>query len=321
MSKPYTLDDAKNTILQIFDRDKANNPTDYVTLSEIYNAFAEGMTFPDIQDYYNGINHKAILLGRAFYMAMNPEGYSRRHQQNLRVLCDANIDESYATDGARQVFGYATHINFENLTHAKDSRVWAYANGRFNMILTKDKAVKKMRKSMESIDLTRCALLRWQYILKNNGGCINDGIINLPVLLHVMDASLKGYDITRLLRKHRDTIYEIYEERVSPIIELHKHKAVPGVHFAEIMKMDKVSFEERQRRDVWVDSWMHKIESMRGRDKKPPLRQEDIVRIRKTLKRAAEHAISMGEMIDPLTLSLKERAQIKKEKNTALVPI
>lgn len=321
MSKAYTLDDAEHTILQVFDRDQDNNPINYVTLSEIYNAFAQGFTFPDIQDRYQGINHKAILLGRAFYMAANPEGYSRRHQQNLRVLCDANIDESYATDGARQVFGYASHINFENLTHAKDSRVWAYANGRFNMILTKDKAVKKLRKSMDTIDLTRCALLRWKYMLKTNGGRITDGITNMPVLLHVMDSTLKGYDITRLLRKHRNTIYEIYEERVSPIIELHKHKAVPGIHFAEIMKMGEVSYEERTRRDVWADEWMHKIEAMRGKDKKTPLSPDDIVRIRKTLKRAAEHAISMDETIDPLTIPLERRFQMKKEKQADFVPV
>lgn len=317
MAKAYSLENSDDTILQVLERDHDNNPVNYVTLSDVYNLFSEGLTFPDIQDYYPGINHKTILLGRAFYMAANPEGYSRRKQQPLRVLCDANIDESYATDGARQVFGYATHINFENLTHAKDSKIWAAANGRYNIILTKDKAVKKMRKSMESIDLTRCALLRWKHILKMNGGVIDDGITNMPVLVHVMDSSLKGYDITRLLRKHRDTIYEIYEERVSPIIELHKNKAVPGMHFPEIMQMGSISFEARERRDVWVSDWLNKIEAMRGSQKRP-LSAQDMKHITKTLKRAAEHAISMNEAVDPLEVPLKKRYKAKKQQAMVL---
>lgn len=313
MARAYSLQEADDIILQVLERSANGDPVSVITLSDIYNAFAQDMTFPDIQEHFKSVNNKTVLLGRAFYMAVNPEGYSRRKHQYLRVLCDANIDESYATDGARQVFGYASHINFEGLTHAKDSRIWACANGQFNMILTKDKAVKKARKSMQDIDLTRCALLRWKHVLKMNGGRIDDGITGMPVLLHVMDSSLKGYDITRLLRKHRNTIYEIYEERISPVIELYKHKAVPGLHFAEIIKMGQVNYEERHRRDVWATDWLRKIESLRGAGKRP-LSADDIVHIRKTLKRAAEHAISMGEAVDPLTVPLQDRYHPLKER-------
>jgi len=288
---------------------------DEITLADVYEAFAAGKTFPEIQDEIEGITPKTILLGRAFYMAAHPVAYAGRKQQYLRVLCDANIDSAHLTDGARQVFGYATHIDFVGLRDAKDSRIWTAANGRFNAILTKDRAVIKKRKSMEVIDLTRCALLRWKHILKNNGGIVDDALRGMPVLIHVMDARLKGPAITKLLRKHRQSIFEIYEERVSPIIELHKHKACPGIRYNEIIdsqeKIKESQEEIKDRCEMWVSAWLNKIEHL-SNGHYASLSKDEQEHIVKTVKSAADYALKMGNAKDPLEIPLSERLAIKR---------
>ncbi|PCI01472.1 MAG: hypothetical protein COB76_01350 [Alphaproteobacteria bacterium] len=247
MSKAYSLATIDDIFLQ-------NRQTDgrKIPLSRVYNALSENKTFPEIQDEIEGITPKSILLARAFYMAANPVQPTGRRQQYLRVLCDANIDESYLTDGARQIFGYATHTNFDGLTDAKDSQVWARSCGRYNLIVTKDSAVKESLKTMDTIDLTRCALLRWKTVLKNNGGQIDETLRNLPVLVHIKDSRLKGHEIKNLLRKHRNTIFEIYDERVSPVIEVSKNTAKPGIHFLELME-GGTKERAKKLRDTWVD--------------------------------------------------------------------
>lgn len=326
MATTYALDNLDQVVLQrTFDYRRIDNMAqrmmarisrhisgkrDVITLKDVYNAFAANKTFPEIQEEFENITPKTILLGRAFYMAANPNEYAHRRQQYLRVLCDANVDASYLTDGARQVFGYATHIDFEGLTDAKDSRIWARANGRYNLIVTKDKAVKKSRKSMAQIDLTRCAILRWKYILQSNGGIVDDGIRGLPVLVHVMDARLKGHEIKNLLRKHRDTIFEIYDERVSPVIELHRDKACPGIRIPDILGQ-KLNIIERERRDILVAGWLNKVYAFHagGEVKLSAEQREHIV---KTLKRAADYAVRNSDAPDPLDIPVKERLAHRK---------
>lgn len=301
MSKVYSLDAIDTIVLQkTFNYGAIDNPyqqiftrlmrawtgqRDHITLGEVYRAIADDKTFPEIQDEIPDISSKTILLARAFYSAVNPNGAHMHHRrQYLRVLCDANIDESYATDGARDVFGYASHINFEGLTHAKDSKIWAVASGKFNLIITKDCAVKPTLKTMDTIDLTRCVLLRWKGMLKVNGGVVDAGIRALPVLIHIRDADLSGRQIRNLLRKHRDAIFEIYDERVSPVIEVGRNQVKPGVHFLDLIeggtKKRVTSLRDRIVQDV-TDTLFGRI-----------LHTDSTPHTKAIVKRAVEHHIS-----------------------------
>jgi hypothetical protein len=284
---------------------KMTGKSDHITLGQVYDAFESGQTFDEILDEIDGISPQSILLGRAFYMATNPMGYAGRKQQYLRILCDENGDERALTDGAREVFGYASHTSFEGLTGQPDSRVWSKSSGKFNLIITKDKAVKKSRKSMETIDLTRCALLRWKYAVKYRG----ENPRELPVLLHVMDHEASGGKIKNLLRKHKQAIFEIYEERISPIIELHDHKVCPGITGAEILEKYDPTYTVTPRDRMWEDDWFKTIVKNRGGTALSP---DEETHIRKTIKNAAMQSFQMSQSSDILELPIRERAEARR---------
>ncbi len=283
-----------------------NGLPDQITLGEVYDAFEDGKTFDQILNDIVEISPQSVLLGRAFYMAANPAGYSvSRDRQYLRVLCDENSDPRALTDGAREVFGYASHTSFEGLTGQPDSKVWSKSSGKFNLIVTKDRAVKKSRDTMDTIDLTRCALLRWKHALKYRGEIPRE----LPVLLHVMDAEASGSKIKNLLRKHKQSIFEIYEERVSPVIELYDHKVNPGITGAEILEIYDPTYTMTPRDKMWEEDWFKTIVKNRGGS---PLSSEEEVHIRKTIKNAAMQSIKMCQSADILELPIRKRAEARR---------
>lgn len=281
-----------------------DNKKEYITLGEIYDAFDAGLTFDQVLHEIKSITPQSALLGRAFYMANNPEGYSSlRNKQHLRVLCDENCDERAVTDGAREVFGYASHTSFDELTGQPDSKVWVHSVGRYDLIVTKDKNEKKSRKAMEKIDLTRCATLRWFYFLKEHGIVPR----HFPVMLHVMDHEATGPQIRNMLRKHRDSIFEVWEERSSPIIEMDARKVVPGKTAADILEQYDPTYEMQPRDKMWEDAWFRMI--VKGRN----LTEDEETHIRKTIKNAARQSIQMSRMPDILELPIRERAKARRE--------
>jgi hypothetical protein len=133
------------------------------------------------------------------------------------------------------------------------------------------------------MDITRCAILAWKRALKVNGGVVDSHIRSLPVIIHVPHDA-KPAQIKNLLRKHRDSIHDIYEECVSPVIILTKGKVKPGVHFWEITG-DGFKKQVERLRDMRVEALIHQFE-IHG------IEEVNYKKIRATLKRAIEHEIA-----------------------------
>lgn len=97
-----TIDDLEKRERIRSDRELKRLP-DYITLGQIYDAFENGQTFDEILNEIDGISPQSVLLGRAFYMAVNPKGYAGRRQQYLRVLCDENGDEMWEKSWIKKI--------------------------------------------------------------------------------------------------------------------------------------------------------------------------------------------------------------------------
>jgi hypothetical protein len=216
-----------------------------ISLGDVYRLFASGLNFHEVKEFLEAeycdhshsrnISNKTVLLGQAFYRAVNP-GIPHFNRSNvIRALCDENLDEYLATDAAQRVFGYASHTTFEKLTGKPDSRVWRRALD-FDVIISKDTAQKSSRTSEEDRDLTNCAEDAWKEILARNGGVIDDEIRALPIIIHVKDAQADGRQIKKMLKKHKHRIYELIQQRKSPVIELKKGRTPQiGKHYLELI--------------------------------------------------------------------------------------
>mgnify|MGYP006932091839 FL=1 len=216
-----------------------------ISLGDVYRLFESGLNFHEVKEsleaqcsdhrFRRDISNKTILLGQAFYRAVNP-GIKHFNRSNvIKALCDENIDEHLATACAQPVFGYASHTTFEDLTGQPDSRVWRRAMD-FDVIISKDTAQKSSRKSVEDRDLTNCAEDAWKEILARNGGVVDDEIRSLPIIIHVKDAQADGRLIRKMLKKHKHKIYELIQQRKSPVIELKKGRTPQiGRHYLELI--------------------------------------------------------------------------------------
>ncbi len=219
---------------------------DVITLADVYNEFAKGKKFHEVMEALrpstqsidtNEILSKTILVGEVFYHAVHP-GISGFKKSNIvRALCDENIDEHFATHGAMRTFGQASHTTFENLTNKPDSLVWRRANeGEFTVILTKDTATKAGRLDFNTRDLTNCAYDAWREVFSRNGGIIDDEIRDLPILIHIKNADATGKEIRQMLKRHKTEIFNLIQQRKSPVIEIRKgRKPQIGIHYLELI--------------------------------------------------------------------------------------
>ena len=205
-----------------------------------------GQTLPEIKRDLPEIPTARLLHARSYYAAMYPELYQPHVSEGFKVLVDENLDPHYVTDAARRAFGEAVHVTFIPVDRIKassyaygtkdvmDIELWKYAcANHFNLIVTKDKAEVEGRKHL---DLTRCAVMKWKWHLQVNGGIVDEHLRDLPKIVHIRQADMNGKDVASRLTSNRDSIIGIFEESVSPIIELHKNAATPGRNFLEILK-------------------------------------------------------------------------------------
>jgi hypothetical protein len=234
---------------------KALGEGDYITLAEVYALFQSGKKFHEVKEALRPktasiadveVFTKTVLVGEAFYNAVNPgiKGFNRSNI--IKALCDENIDEHFATQGAQRVFGAASHTSFEKLTSEPDSLVWKKATeGSFDVIISKDTARKTGRVLFEERDLTNCAYDAWREIFARNGGKIDDEIRALPILIHIKKADASGREIRNMLKKHKSEIFKLLQKRKSPVIELSKSCAKAGEHYLELIDGGT---EKRKRR-------------------------------------------------------------------------
>lgn len=263
---------------------KIQGQRDVYTLREIYDEFDKGLHVQNILDKHSDLTLKSALYARAFYKANNPQKFKKRKLPILRALVDENIGIEHSVDGAAEVIGHATHITFEGLRTKKDSQIWAHARYKgFDFIITKDKACKPARNTLSTLDITRCAELRWKRELDQSGGVVTQLIREMPKIIHVPH-DMPPVQIKNILRKHRERIFEIAEECVSPAIELTKGSAKPGKHFMEIYRGgDKEQIEEL--RNLRISALSDEL----GVNDLGPVSQKEISA---SLKKAIEHEIS-----------------------------
>ena len=257
---------------------------DNYTLGDVYRMFQSGQNVQEILDNHPDISMRAVLIGRTFYNLQNPQVNASKLKRHLRVMIDENIDVLHSVDGGMASFGRTTHVAFAGLMGAKDTRLWGYCRAHgINILVTKDKTVNLSRNTKETMDITRCAILAWKRAMKENGGIVDDNMRMMPVILHVPHDATPT-QIKNFLRKHQETILDIYDERVSPVIELSKGKVKPGIHFMEILGGDLKKQSERLR-DLRVEVLMSNFDLKL-------LLSKQIKEKYARLKRAVEHEIS-----------------------------
>lgn len=258
---------------------------DHYTLGDVYRMHDAGQNVQDILSDNEGLTLRAALLGRTFHLIHN-EGPKVWHAKNyLRTMIDENIDIEHSVDGGMQSIGPTTHVAFKGLMGAKDLKLWGYLRGNaYQILVTKDSAVKPSRNTKETFDITRCAILAWKRALTNNGGVVDDNIRALPKILQV-PADAKPSQIKNMLRKHKEQIANIHDECVSPVIIMTEGKVKPGIHFFEIMA-GGFKKQTEALRDLRLSALSDEFEV----DRVPELRRKEIVA---SLKRAIEHEISV----------------------------
>lgn len=204
-----------------------------VRLVAILHRIAMGQTLPEIKAELPTIPTNSLLHARAYFASQYPDLYKPHYPNEFKVLVDENIDPHFATDGARRAFGEAAHVSFHDLSKQTDLEVWKYAcANKFNMIVTKDRAVVPSRKH---IDLTRCAELKWKWRLQVNNGNVDTYLRQLPRIAHIRNASASGREIAVMLMTQKENIAEIYEEAVSPNIEISSNGVTSGKDYLEIL--------------------------------------------------------------------------------------
>lgn len=263
-----------------------SNKRDHYTLGDVYRMFMDGKTVQEIRDDNSDLTIRAALIGRCFYMIHNVSRAAwQSPKRYLKTMIDENIDIDHSVEGGIQALGPTTHVAFEGLVGQKDLRLWGRLRAQgHDLLITKDRAVKTSRNTPETRDITRCAIMAWQRRLRVNGGVVDDHIRSLPVIVHVPhDASPS--QIKNMLRAHRNSIFDIHDERVSPVINLTKGKAKPGIHFFEILGGD-LKHQIAALRNKRVDVLCDRLNIGTVTD---PKREKEI---RASLKRAVEHEIS-----------------------------
>ncbi len=261
------------------------NMRDHYTLGEVYRMFQEGNSVQDILADHKDLSLRAALIGRTFHSINNQGPKAWRAKDYLRTMIDENIDIEHSVDGGMESLGPTTHIAFRGLMGAKDLQLWGYLRANaFQILVTKDTAVKPSRDTKETFDITRCAILAWKRALKSNGGIVDDNIRALPKILHVPHDAPPS-QIKNMLRKHKKQIADISEECVSPVIVVTKGKVKPGIHFFEIMA-DGFKKQTQELRDLRIGVLHHAF----GLQDLAEDRQKEIIA---SLKRAVEHEISV----------------------------
>lgn len=257
---------------------------DHYTLGDVYRMFERGQDVQGILNNYPDVSMRAVLIGRTFYNLHNPQACISKLNRILKVLIDENIDILHTVDGGMQTLGYTSHLAFAGLMGAKDARLWGYCRARgINILVTKDRTVNLSRKTKDDMDITRCAILAWGRAMKKNGGIVDENMRMMPVILHVPHDATPT-QIKNLIRKHQKTIFDVYDERVSPVIELTKGKVKPGIHFMEILDGD-LKFQSTKLRDLRVDTLIANFDLTL-------LPYNEIKEMTATFKRAVEHEIS-----------------------------
>ena len=103
------------------------------------------------------------------------------------------------------------------------------------------------------------------------------------MILHV-PANATPTQIKNMLRKHAQSIREIFEERVSPIISVTKGSAKPGQHFLEIIH-EGLKNQTLSLRDKRLQAWVKQMDF-------GGIPDEHAKRDMNAMKRAIEHEIS-----------------------------
>lgn len=297
----YTLNTAGHKTVYVHKRQYGSGEiASEISLHHLYSRMFYGQSLAEIWNEFPRISRSKLLLARSFFYACNPEMYHHRNTESLKVLVDENVDEHIVTDMARRAFGRATHVSFEGLADSKDIDLWKFAMRHdINLILSKDRARVKSRPTM---DLTLCAEISWHYRLKSCNWMASSAIEKMPRILHIMDGSLKGEDIAKIIHAHKEKVFELFEEASSPTIQIHEGNVKPGKNILELVAEGQ--FEKlRDQRDNVVKNLLnefgldHIVSETASKEERKVIRE-----IAAQLKRIAEH-----EMLEQL---IRERGQM-----------
>ncbi len=227
----------KNKVLQRIDPDKPAANDNIITVRDIFNLLAKGLSVGQIEKLRPEIDRKAIEMGRAFLMAKLPDLYAKEIAEkppyDYKMLIDENIS-ARLIPAIRKAFGYATHTNFEGLKGENDQTVWRWAvNHNMDALISRDRKMKN-----EDEDLTLIAVKETLNILERlEPGRINDiDLRKLPTVIHIKEEKNIVNTVSHLFNKHMDDIHAYLDKPTSPYLLVSEEGLTPGPTYKELLE-------------------------------------------------------------------------------------
>ncbi len=198
---------------------------------------------------------KTVFRAKGYFQAkVHPGPHTGRGGNTLRVLCDENISFVHMRT-CQRLFGYATHIAFENMRAQPDTDVWRFAVEQgFDLVLTHDSRNK------DGGDLTHIALADWQRHMLDPAIPL-ERLDRLPMLLHINDEARDGDRFGKIVAAAFDRILEAQAQRAGPVLVLNQGGLRTGVHAFDLLrrKPDKGVARTATRESRWAYKYMNQV--------------------------------------------------------------
>jgi hypothetical protein len=268
-------------MLRVFNKDSQQ-----IMLCVLFGAMANGDNSAEIRGRFN-LSRKIFSTVRGAFVAANPEklkdlqrshktvsmGKNQPQKKQLRFLVDECVPPAITLYVSRYL-GWATHIQFEEMSGTKDPDVDRYAfDNKFDAIFTIDKARAKGKdlEKDELFDLTDLAFARAikaRHAEKKGDGYRNDVRFKHPVMVRI--EGRKDWDNVRnRIRKHAKDLEEAIVNRTSPLIILTSSGVVYGPTYQDIFhearKPSEADRPKKKSNRLLVNKWIEKAQSSNGK--------------------------------------------------------
>lgn len=254
----------EDIVIQRIDRTLPKQDSNIITLKEIHDYLARGMTTKNIVQMRPEIRPESVTLARAFLIANSASEYDKTiknqtPEKNYRILIDENLPPSMIA-ALHDRYGYITHTEYVGLNSKKDPEVWKWAvNNNIDAILTRDRNKKSKQ------DLTRIAIYEAEDILKAqfDRDQYSVSLSSLPLIVHINVFTTNTYQrCANLFLKNADAVHDNIENRVSPFIRVSPEGIVHGHDYEKIrhsLDVRETKHKYEMRKNGWVNKWMASI--------------------------------------------------------------
>ena len=256
-----------NEAIQRIDERKKDDPSNLITVSDVYNMLAKGYNTGRIRRERPEIKTETVALARAFIIANAPDVYDRiwkkSRANDYRALVDECLPARVIPLIRENCFGWATHTNFVKLQGRPDDEVWQWAvNNGVDAVITRD-----WKMTDPEGDLTYIAVEHAKAVLEKMDESDEDfvDVEDLPVVIHVKTQYANYGYVAKLFNMHKDQILSYVDTRTTPYIEVTERGVKAGPTYTELWAAQKMKGESEEshevipRRDSWISRWMNEI--------------------------------------------------------------